>query len=336
MFNAVNQISNGFLSDWANQLFVHAAVSYFMTFFLVMIRLSGLMMIGPFFGHTGIPSNVKILFAFSLALIVTPALNNVRDRGFQQLDLNKDGVLNAQEVPRVYRESLPFESVRNQEEMDSISGIQITASQFRTPGPIPSTLFDLLWLVGTELMLGMVLGLGVVIILTGLQLAGETFDQQTGTALSEIFNPALGTSISPTGQLFFLLGTTAILIMTPLDGHLMMLSSLLKTFEVLPVGMASIEMGSLELLRNLMSQSMVIAIQIAAPLLAAMALLSVTMGFLGYTVPQINVLILGFPIRAMLSLAILTVTLSGATDSILEIFADTLDQLTGAIISTGQ
>lgn len=336
MFNAVDQISNGFLSDWANQLILDAALSYFMTFFLVLIRISGLMLIGPFFGHTAIPMNVKFLFAFSIALIVAPSIANIRDRGFQQLDINKDSVLTGNELPRVYRESLPFEAIHNQVDTESVPEVEVTRLQFRASAPVPSTLFDLIWLIGTELMLGLILGLGVVVILTGLQLAGETFDQQTGTALSEIFNPALGTSISPTGQLFFLMGTTAILTMSPLDGHLMMLSSLLKTFEVLPVGMASMDVASLDLIRHLMSQSMVIAIQIAAPLLAAMALLSVTMGFLGYTVPQINVLVLGFPIRAVLSMLILTVTLSGATESILESFADAMNQLTTTIISTGQ
>ena len=336
MLNAVDQLSNGFLSDWANQLILDAALSYFMTFFLVMIRLSGLMLMGPFFAHTAIPSNVKFLFVFSLALIVTPALPDVRDRGFLQLDINQDGVLSGDEVPRAYRESLPFESIHNSSNTESVAEVRVTTSQFRASGPIPSTLFDLLWLSGTELMIGLTLGLGVVVILTGLQLAGEMFDQQTGTALSEIFNPALGTSISPTGQLFFLLGTTAILTMSPIDGHLMMLSSLLKTFEVLPVGMATVDVAALDLIRQLMSQSMVVAVQIAAPLLAAMGLLSVTMGFLGYTVPQINVLVLGFPIRAMLSMVILTVTLSGVAELIVVLFSDALEQLTATIISSGQ
>ncbi len=336
MLNAVDQISNEFLSDWANRLMVDAALSYFMTFFLVMIRFSGLMLIGPFFGHTAIPMNVKFLFVFSMALIITPALPNIRDRGFQKLDINQDGVLSGDETPRVYRESIPSQAMLQQSGRYSPAEVEVTPTRFRAAGPVPSTMFDLLWLVGTELLLGMTLGLGVVIILTGLQLAGESFDQQTGTALSEIFNPALGTSISPTGQLLFLLGTTAMLTMSPIDGHLMMLSSLLKTFEVLPVGMATVDIHSLDLMRHLMSQSMVIAIQIAAPLLASMALLSVTMGFLGYTVPQINVLVLGFPIRAMLALTILTVTLSGATDSILEVFVEVLDQITATIIASGQ
>ncbi|HBN76115.1 MAG TPA: hypothetical protein DD473_09910 [Planctomycetaceae bacterium] len=332
MFEAIDQISGGALNNWAHHLVVDAALAYFMTFILVLVRLSGLMLIGPFFGHTSIPSNVKFLFAFSLALIVTPSLPDIRTRGFETLDVDQNGVLEGNEVPRPFHPQALDTNIPEEE----IQKVRLTRQEFLSAKGVPSTLFDLIWIASTELAIGMMLGLGVNIILTGLQLAGETFDQQTGTALSEIFNPALGTSISPTGQLFFLLGTTALLVMPPFDGHLMMLMSLMNTFEVIPVGMAWADAGSLEVMRNLMAQSLALSIQIAAPLLAAMALLSVAMGFLGYTVPQVNVLVLGFPIRAMVSLTILTVTLSGAADGIVELFPQVLDAMTHSLISNGQ
>jgi flagellar biosynthetic protein FliR len=313
-------------------LLLEAAMSWFMVFVLVLVRLSGLMMIGPFFGHTAIPLRIRVLLAFSLALLVTPALWQAQERGFQQLDVNHDGQLSAAETPRMVLERK--QEVMQQRDLPGEPTIRL--SEFRRAQRIPSTLFDLLWVSATELMIGLLLGFGVLIVLSGLQLAGETFDQQAGTAMSEIFNPAMGTNSSPTGQLFVLMGTTALLVMLPFDGHLMMLTSLLKTFEVIPLGLAWIDVSTLDLMRHLMSQSLVIAIQIAAPLLAAMALLSVAMGFLGYTVPQINVLVLGFPIRAMLSLSILLVTLSGASEAIVDLFPTMLDQITESLITAGR
>jgi len=331
MFQTIDQFTGNYLANWANRLMVDAALSYFMTFLLVFLRIRGLTLIGPFFAHTAIPPRVKILFAFSLALIVTPALPEIRSRGFDKLDVDQSGTLVNDEVPRPLQPSRP-----ETDENEEFASVEFTRTEFQRVHGVPSTLFDLLWIAGTELVIGMMLGLGVVILLTGLQLAGESFDQQTGTALSEVFNPAMGSNNSPTGQLFFVLGTTALLTMPPFDGHLMMLMSLMKTFEVLPVGMAWADAASFEVLRHLMSQSLALAVQIAAPLLAAMALLSVVMGFLGYTVPQVNVLILGFPIRALLSLTILTVTLSGAADGIVEAFPEVLDAMTHALISNSQ
>ncbi|MCA8986313.1 MAG: flagellar biosynthetic protein FliR [Planctomycetaceae bacterium] len=330
MFEAINAISGNYLSQWANHLVVESALAYFVTFVLVLLRISGLMLIGPFFAHSSIPQQVKILFAFSLALIVTPALQNIRERGFEKLDINRDGVLTATEIPRPLRESTTIDQafVQNPDQV-------LTRSEFLKSQGIPSTLFDLAWMASLELAIGMMLGLGVLIILTCLQMAGESFDQQAGTALSEIFNPALGISVSPTGQLLFLLGTTALLTMPPFDGHLMMLMSVLDTFEVIPLGMTWTDVASLDVLRNLMTRSLALSVQIAAPLLSAMALLSVIMGFLGYTVPQINILVLGFPIRAILSTGILLVTLSGAADVIVDEFSIVLDQLVYSFVAPG-
>lgn len=330
MFTTLQQVSNAYLAEWSQRMLLDAAMSYFMVFLLVLVRLSGLMVIGPFFGHSSIPVQMRMLLAFTLALIVAPALPNVHDRGFQALDQNQDGHLTGAEIPRGVRESLLQDPAAQPEQL------AVSRAEFSRMHAVPSTALDLLWVVGTELLIGMLLGFGVLVVLSGLQLAGETFDQQAGTALNEVFNPALGTSSSPTGQLLFLLGTTALLVMPPFDGHLMMLMNLLQTFEVIPVGLAWVDMSTLDVLRHLISQSLVIAIQIAAPLLAAMALLSVAMGFLGYTVPQINVLVLGFPIRAMLSLAILVVTMSGATEAVLDLFPRTLDAITQSLLAGGQ
>ncbi|MCA8983111.1 MAG: flagellar biosynthetic protein FliR [Planctomycetaceae bacterium] len=330
MFDVFQGMPGNLMSDWASRFLMDAALAYFMTFILVLVRLSGLMLIGPYFGHSAIPTRVRILLAFSLALVVTPALPDLQERGFEKLDVNQDKVLSGAEVPRGIREAYMRSTAKDPE------AIALTLRDFQRLAGVPSTLFDLCWVAGTELLIGMLLGFGALVILSGLQLAGENFDKQAGTAMSEIFNPALETSASPTGHLLFLLGTIALLVMLPFDGHLMMLMSLLKTFEVLPVGLVWVDISTLDLMRHLISQSLVIAVQISAPLLAAMALLSVAMGFLGYTVPQINVLVLGFPIRAMLSLVILLVTFSGATGVIVELFPQVLEEVTNSLLSGGE
>ena len=57
-------------------------------------------------------------------------------------------------------------------------------------------------------------------------------------------------------------------------------------------------------------QPVVLAVQVAAPVLATMALVSLAMGFLGHTVPQVNVLVVGFPVRALVNLTVLAGSLT--------------------------
>src|SRR5690606_35134594 len=148
--------------DFANRFFLDAALSYFMTFVLVLVRLSGLMVIGPYFAHTAIPLRVKALLVFTLALMITPSLTAVRDRGFEHLDLNLDGVLTGHETPSVYREAAAVNSERA-----VVKEVSVTRQQFRSSRGVSSTRFGLVWVVGTEMVVGMLLGLGVVIILSG-------------------------------------------------------------------------------------------------------------------------------------------------------------------------
>ena len=58
-----------------------------------------------------------------------------------------------------------------------------------------------------------------------------------------------------------------------------------------------------------------------------MSLVALTMGFLGHTVPQVNVLVIGFPVRAMVSLLVLSATFSGASRAVVDIVPGVIDQL---------
>lgn len=196
----------------------------------------------------------------------------------------------------------------------------------------PRSIAELCIVAAGELSVGIALGMTVTIVLSGIQLAGEMFDQQTGIALSEIFNPALNAPVTPTGQIVYWLAAATFLTLEPINGHLLLVATLLETFTHLPPGTAFANATIIDLLSGLVNSSLMIAIQIAAPMLAAMSLLSITMGFMGYTVPQINVLVLGFPIRSLLALGILTLTLSGASTVFIEQVTQAIQQFQQALM----
>ncbi len=308
------------------QLF-NLAMQEFYTFILVFIRVSGLMIIGPSFGQAIIPPNIRALLVFTLAIIITPSLSNVSQTAFHRLDENRDGRLTQAEVPEQLEQQFTQLLVSNGKQQSGF----LTASEFRFSLRMPSSLLDLLWTAVKELSLGLFLGLGVFIILSGLQLAGEMIDQQTGFSLGRISNPGMGVEGTITGQTLFMLGMTILLVLEPIGGHLMMLSSLLETFQTLPIGNAFVTTGAVDLLRDLVHQSLVLGVQVAAPLMAVMSLVALTMGFLGHPVPQVNVLVLGFPIRAMINLLILSVSFSGVGRLLVDWIPHVIDSMRQAL-----
>src|SRR5205823_6307896 len=111
----------------------------------------------------------------------------------------------------------------------------LTPAEFRLDLPLPKSLLDYAWFAVAEFGLGLAMGLGVLTIVSALQLAGYLIDQQTGVSLGEVFNPELDTSSSLTGETLHWLGTAIFLL---IGGHVLVITALIDTFHTLPVGYA--------------------------------------------------------------------------------------------------
>ncbi|HEX6984667.1 MAG TPA: flagellar biosynthetic protein FliR, partial [Planctomycetaceae bacterium] len=289
-----------------------------------MLRVAGLMTVGPLYGNRTIPMRVKALLAIAIAALLTPTLPQAAASGFARFDANADGRVERSEVPALLAER--FE--RRLREVGRQQAGWLRPEEWPAAPPLPTSVLDYAKIGVTEFALGLALGLGVTTLLGGLQLAGELIDQQTGIALSEIFNPGFEElDGSVTGRFLFLFGTTVFLVMPPLDGHLLLLTALVETFQTLPVAEATLAAPAVDLLSDLVHASLVLGLQVAAPVLAAMSLVALAMGFLGHTVPQVNVFVIGFPIRGAANLAILALTFSGAAGTLVETLSGGIDAL---------
>ena len=207
----------------------------------------------------------------------------------------------------------------------------VTPTQIGTPVPAMSTVLDLAWVGATELAVGASLGLGLTILLGGLQLAGDVADQQAGFSLGQVFNPQTGDMSSPTGSFLMAVATAALMAAGPFGIEERIVSGLLDTFAAMPPGQAAVSAATLNTLSAIVAQSFVLAVKVAAPLIAAASLVSVALGFLGHTVPQINVLVLGLAVRAGVSLLLLAVSLGPAGDLVLELSVEAIDAVAASL-----
>jgi len=160
--------------------------------------------------------------------------------------------------------------------------------------------------LASEALIGLLLGFGVTLLLTGIQLTGQIISQLGGMALANVFDPTLNTNISIYSQLFYFL-TLAMFVL--LDGHRLMMDALLDTYTWLPPGQASLGTTYVEALTTLLTQSFLLGIRAAAPAMTALLLSTLVLGLIGRTLPQINILAVGFGINALLTLGCLFTTL---------------------------
>jgi flagellar biosynthetic protein FliR len=191
-----------------------------------------------------------------------------------------------------------------------------------TMGPLPENLLGLVIACGGELMVGLVIGLAVNLLLAGVQLAAQMASQQMGLGLARVFNPALGSQSDVMEQFYVMFATVLFLLF---NGHLMVLGAVLDSFKSLPPLAVTVRPEAFQVLIGLLSGAYCVALKVAAPLLVIFFLVSAVMGFLGRTVPQINILVVGFPVRITVGLAVLATTVGTTALVFSDAYRETVD-----------
>lgn len=187
--------------------------------------------------------------------------------------------------------------------------VLVTPTQFGTLIEPPGTLLNYLIFIGSELLVGVALGLGVLVLFSGVQVAGQLIGRVSGTALSDVYDPAFGEEVPQFARLLFLL---AMAVFVSLGGHRIVMAGLLDTFEAIPPGSRLVPLSLADTFERLLTQSFALGIRASAPVVTALLLATVVLGLISRTLPQLNVLMLGFGLNAILTFGVLALTLGAA------------------------
>ncbi len=184
-----------------------------------------------------------------------------------------------------------------------------TATLWDTPLELPVNLLQLLVLLASEAVLGLALGLGIVALFSGLQLTGQVLGQMSGMQLADAFDPTFNASVPLFSQFLNLMMVTVFII---IGGHRQLLSALLDTFREMPPGQAGLQLNVAHALLQIVSASFVLGMRAAAPVMVALLVSILILGLISRTLPQLNVIAIGFSLNSMMMLAVLCISLGGA------------------------
>jgi len=170
-----------------------------------------------------------------------------------------------------------------------------------------------------EFALGAALGLAVNLIVLATDVAGVIAGQQAGLAFGQMVDPLSGGDGSVLGQVYFIL---AGLVFLGIGGERELVRTLLDSFRVVPLTGYRPDGDTLGLLFGALAASFVLAVQLAAPAIIALLLTAVAIGFLARTVPQLNVLSIGFSVKIVVAIVVLMGSLPMAASMLEGGFAD--------------
>ncbi|GLC87386.1 flagellar biosynthetic protein FliR [Lysinibacillus piscis] len=164
---------------------------------------------------------------------------------------------------------------------------------------------DYIFLVMKEALIGLLLGLLGYMIMSAIQIAGSFIDFQMGFAIANIIDPQTGAQSPLIGQFFNML---AILILLAINGHHMILDGIYYSYQFLPMDQGFPNFGSenyIEFIIKTFTAVFAIAFQMAAPVVATLFLVDLALGITAKTVPQLNIFVVGFPIKIGVSFLVL-------------------------------
>jgi len=147
---------------------------------------------------------------------------------------------------------------------------------------------------GRSVLVGMLLGMAIGLPFTAVKFAGQVMGVQVGFAIVNTVDPQSGARISVIGQIYYLLGS---LLFFAVNAHHAVITGLVQSCTVVPLFSPVNGSAAAWVMLKEFSSVFNIGLRIAAPCVMVLLLVSATMGVIVKTVPQINVLIVGFPIR---------------------------------------
>ena len=171
-----------------------------------------------------------------------------------------------------------------------------------------------LGLIG-ELALGVFIGLGVTVILLGVQLATELIGQQSGMRLGSVFNPMMESAGTQVSQLYFLV---AMMVFLAVGGDRALVRALLDSFATVPLLGFRVSANVVGLVVDMLTLSLTIAIRVGGPTVLALLLSFLTLGFISRTMPQLNILTVGFPLKLAVALVVMAMALMSMEPVLLE------------------
>lgn len=169
---------------------------------------------------------------------------------------------------------------------------------------------EYIYLIIKEATIGLFIGILAFIIMAAIQIAGGFIDFQMGFAVANVIDPQTGAQSPLLGQFF---NSLAMLLLLALNGHHLLLDGIYYSYEFLPMTGSWPAFGSgqvVDFVLTTFTASFAIAFQMSIPIVATLFLVDLALGITARTVPQLNIFVVGFPIKISVSFLVLSIMMA--------------------------
>jgi flagellar biosynthetic protein FliR len=171
---------------------------------------------------------------------------------------------------------------------------------------VPSDTFTLALLVLREVMVGVTLGFITRVIFSAVEFSGQIIGMQMGFTISSIIDPSQGTQTQLMSVMQTLLAT---LLFLSMNIHHLFIRTIVDSFRIIPLGGWHLNAEIIAFLVRGTSEILILGVRLAAPVMVALLLTSVTLGIMARAFPQMNIFMVSMPLNIGIGFVVLGLTL---------------------------
>lgn len=172
--------------------------------------------------------------------------------------------------------------------------------------------------LASEATIGAVIGFCATILFEIIIFAGYIIDYMIGFGFINIVDPQSGSSIS---IFAFFYSFLTLLLFLIADAHHILIEVMVRSYDLIPVFSGGITQFTMDRLMGMVSAIFYVGFQIAAPIFVVMFTVDFTLGLLSKVVPQLQIIVVGFPVKISLGLLGLSIILKPTVGFIMELLA---------------
>jgi flagellar biosynthetic protein FliR len=174
-----------------------------------------------------------------------------------------------------------------------------------------------------ELALGATLALAILTAFAAISMAGRLIDVQIGFGMAQVFDPVTQRQIPVLSSAFDKLGVVVFVL---IDGHHALMRGIGYSLDRFPLGRTWPVEAAAPFVIKQVAGLFGLGLALAAPVVVCLLMVELALGVVARNLPQMNMFVIGVPLKIVVGLAVLSLWFGGA--------GDTMNRIYGSIYRT--
>lgn len=161
-------------------------------------------------------------------------------------------------------------------------------------------------LIIKELMTGLMIGFICYLFFSTFYTMGQIIDMNMGFGMVNVIDPQSRIQVPLMGNFYYIL---AMYVLLGINGHHMIIKALADSYKFIPIGSFDFSKNIAFFLIETFAKSFAIGFMLSTPIIVTISLLDLVLGILAKTMPQMNVFVIGLPLKIFIGLFIIIITM---------------------------